>query len=71
MDRKNAKQVVLGGIESITELGRIFPKIKENCDEDEYRSLQFTVCGIIADITDKLINPIYDQYPDLEAEIDG
>jgi hypothetical protein len=69
LDRTLAALVVNSSYRSGGELANLVPIIKEFCDADEYSVLSMAIGEILQDIEDRIRRPIYEEFPDLEAEI--
>lgn len=42
--------------------------VRDNCSEDEFHSYRYAVAHIMADMLLEILNPIFDEHPDLEPD---
>jgi hypothetical protein len=71
MDRKAYGEFAFSASKSMAILSNALPAMKDHCSVEEYEQLMKRVANVVADIILDLLNPIYDKYPGLEAEIDS
>jgi len=70
MERELAKHVVATGFRSASVLQELVPLLKPHCDPNEYEKYARAIASVSAEISTEILNPIFDQFPDLKSEVE-
>jgi hypothetical protein len=70
MNIELARDVIRAAFQSTSELGKLLPTLKEQCNPAEYRTYALGIAAAIDAIMTNTINRAVQTYPDLAKEID-
>jgi hypothetical protein len=70
MEKELARIVLSASYRSGRELSNIVPILKEFCPPDEYERIVFAIGSILHEMETEVHKKIFEQHPDLEAEIE-
>ena len=71
LDRDLARHVVAVGFHSLSLLESLLPILKTHCDQDEYSEYLQSIGAVSAEMSSEIFNKIFQQYPDLEREVES
>lgn len=67
MDRPTAEKVLKACSSAYVPLNAILQDRSEHLTDEEFVTLRHNVAGVLAHMFDLLIEPVIDQYPDLDV----
>jgi hypothetical protein len=70
MDKELAKHVLTVGFHSLSLLESLIPMLKEHCNDEEYQEYLKSIGSVSAEMGTEIFNKIFEQYPDLEKEVE-
>lgn len=71
MDRDLSRHVVKATFRSARELQDLLPLLKKRASAEEYQEYLRAIAAVIAEGRQQLLNRVFAEYPDLEAEVDA
>ena len=66
MTKHDAIEVKKRADKAIAELDLIVADIRDNCSEEEFKSIRRAVGNCLAVIINEILEPIYKQYPEMD-----
>ena len=70
MNRESATFFARSVAEHYDDLANLLPIMKIKIDDEDYKYINRALAGVLAGILIDVLNPLYDNFPGLEAEID-
>jgi hypothetical protein len=71
VDKDLARHVLMVALRSSGSLTGLLPLLKQHCRPDEYDLYKMAIARSAAEINIEILRKIFDEHPDLKAEIDG
>jgi len=70
LDKDLARHLLMVAFRSSGSLTDLLPLLKRHCRSDEYDRFKMAIARSAAEINTEILRRIFDEHPDLEAEMD-
>jgi hypothetical protein len=71
MDKKVGRHLVITALHLSSELSSILPFLKQNVSSDEYLKIITAIASVAAEISIKIVNPIFSEHPEIKSELEA